>query len=287
MITKLFLETYPLLRKLHITYDKYYHDNYGNVKGSIYNLPKPALNMFCRVCNSMQTFNMENEFRHFSVDKITNHDPLEKVFEMRYICASCKKYRYIFYVEFGIDKKPSHKAEKFGGWIRKIGQLPPWEIDIDKNLEKVLGSDSDLYKKGLVNESQSYGIGAYSYFRRITENIIDELLESILPIIDPEDREKYREALEKVKETRATVKKIELIQDLLPVSLQPNGYNPLKSLHSALSDGLHNKMDDECLESADTIKTVLIYLLEEIRSRNEKASKFTEKMKKLLGEKTK
>ena len=113
------------------------------------------------------------------------------------------------------------------------------------------------------------------------------LLETVKRInrIDEGDRKEYAEALEKVKKAKVTEDKIELVQDLLPASLKPDGINPLKSLHSALSDGLHNKTDDECLELADSIKTILTFLLEEIRSRNEKSKTFTEKMKKLLGQK--
>lgn len=284
MITKQFIETYPLLRKYPVMFDKVFHGMYGVSRGTIGNLSKPPINLLCKNCSNIQTFNMENDYEHFSVDSLRD-SPVGKIFEMRYLCASCKNYRYIFYIEFGIDKQPNKDSQTFSGWIRKIGQFPPWEIDIDRNLEKALGKDTELYKKGLVSESQSYGIGSYAYFRRTTENIIDELLDSIITLIEDEEKEKYKEALGKVKKTRVTEEKIELVQDLLPTSLQPNGINPLKSLHSALSDGIHNKTDDECLELADTIKTILVYLLEQIRSRNEKTKQFTEKMKILLDKK--
>jgi len=281
MITKHFLETYPLLKKQQVVFDKLFHSVYAR-RGTIRELPRPPINLFCRTCGNIQTFNMENNYEHFSVDLPVSDSPVGKIFEMRYLCASCYDYRYIFYVEFGTDKTPDKDSQTFSGWLRKIGQFPPWEIDIDKNLEKALGDYAELYKKGLVCESQSYGIGAYAYFRRITENIIEELLTSISALIDEEEKEKYQQALKRVKKTRVTEEKIELVQDLLPTSLQPSGINPLKSLHSALSDGMHNRTDEECLELADTIKTIMVYLLEEIRSRGDKAKLFTDKMKKLL-----
>jgi hypothetical protein len=289
MITKQFLETYPLLRKLPVTFERVYHTQYGGIKGTyINNLPKPAINLYCKICNSLQTFNMENDFEHFSLKSglsFEKYTPLGKILEARYLCASCNQHRYTFYIEFGTDKTPKKDAETFSGWIRKIGQSPPSEINIDKNLEKELGKEASLYKKGLVCESQSYGIGAYAYFRRITETTIDELLDSITNLIDEQDKEEYEKALEKVKKTRVTEEKIELVQDLLPSSLKPDGYNPLKALHAALSDGIHNKTDEECLELADTIRTVLVYLLEEIRNHKERSKRFSERMKKLLKEK--
>lgn len=284
MITKQFLETYPLLRKYTVTFDKVVHFAGGN-RGTIANLPRPPINLYCQNCEGMQTFNMENSYENYSVDSPFRHSPVGKIFELRYKCASCNDFRYFFFIELGIDRAPDKDSQTFTGWVRKIGQSPPWEIDINKSLEKALGKDSTLYKKGLVCESQSYGIGSYAYFRRITENIIDELLRSISGLIDQDDQEKYQSAIEKVKKTRVTEEKIELVQDLLPTSLQPNGINPLKSLHSALSDGIHNKTDEECLELADSIKTILTYLLEEIRTRGDKAKIFTDKMKKLLGQK--
>lgn len=284
MITKQFLETYPLLRKYTVTFNKVFVYA-GGSRGTISNLPQSPINMYCRNCQSMQTFNMENGYENFSVDSPFRHSPVGKIFELRYKCASCGEFRYFFYVEFGIDKIPDKDSQTFSGWIRKIGQCPPWEIDINKSLEKALGKDSELYKKGLICESQSYGIGSYAYFRRITENMVDELLNSISTLIDPNDLKQYQEALEKVKKTRVTEEKIELVQDLLPSSIQPDGINPLKTLHSALSDGLHNKTDEECLALADNIKTTLTYLIDVIRTKNEQANNFTDKMKKLLDKK--
>jgi len=43
-----------------------------------------------------------------------------------------------------------------------------------------------------------------------------------------------------------------------------NGHNPLTLLHSALSDGIHAKTDEECLELATSIRLVLIELADRI-----------------------
>ena len=67
-------------------------------------------------------------------------------------------------------------------WIIKVGQEPAWSIDIEPYLEKIFGKYVNDYKKGLINESQGYGIGAFAYYRRIVEVIIDELLNDILSL---------------------------------------------------------------------------------------------------------
>ncbi len=282
MITKQFFETFPLYRKLEFLIP--YHQTHLDA------LPRPAINMSCEQCKSIQTFNMINDYwelRAGSQMAAQRVEIWEIPLRCYYVCSACESYSYTFYVQFIQTDKLEKDTTYYKGFVRKVGQVPEWSIEIDRNLERALGKDADIYKKGLVSESQSYGIGSYAYFRRITENIIDELLDSITTLLDEKDKEGFRQALSKVKTTRVTEEKIELVQDLLPASLQPSGINPLKSLHSALSDGIHNKTDEECLELADAIKTILIYLLEEVRNRNDKAKMFTDKMKKLLSNKGK
>jgi hypothetical protein len=89
-------------------------------------------------------------------------------------------------------------------------------IDIRKvvpvySLEKTLGKHSKTFRKGLICESQGYGVGAFAYYRRITEEIIDELLASIADLIEVDNKEQYLEALEKTKQTRVTQEKIDLL----------------------------------------------------------------------------
>lgn len=144
----------------------------------------------------------------------------------------------------------------------------------------------DNFKKGLVCESQGYGIGAFAYYRRITEDIIDELLDSISDLIEPEHKKEYDDALAKAKTTRATQDKIDLVKDLLPATLKPDGWNPLGVLHSELSEGLHAASDESCLENAHHVKAILIYLIEAILRSKESAKAFTSSMKSLLDKKS-
>lgn len=167
----------------------------------------------------------------------------------------------------------------------KVGQEPPWEISINKDLEKILSNYVDYYKKGLVCESQGYGIGASAYYRRITEEIIDQLLNSILDLMEEKEKKKYKDVLDQTKKTKVTEEKIKLVKDLLPASLRPGSMNPLSVLHSALSEGLHDKNDEECLEIAAEIRTSLVYLIDRIIQSKQASTLFTESMKKILEKK--
>jgi len=284
MPNKEFLEKYPLYRefKIKCEEDYYYCDEL------LRELPKPAINMFCKACNSDQTFNMTNDYYELE-EKGRDAYAAGTVIRAHYQCSSCRNKGKYFFIRF-LNKAFERQEEgekKISSclYAKKVGQEPPWSIETDEALEKLLGEHTDYYKKGLVCESQSYGIGAYAYFRRITEDIIDSLLYSIADLIEPNEKEKYKEALEKTKETKRTEDKINLIKDLLPLSLKPSGMNPLKTLHSALSVGIHSKTDEECMEQAEIIKNVLVFLVNHVLKTKEDKKKFTDNMKKLLGDK--
>lgn len=236
-------------------------------------LDKPAINMICRDCDSVQTFNMTNEYyKPWGYSNV----PLEdKKIRMTYQCQSCRSFTR----EFNVYVSPELD------YIYKYGQYPEWEIKMDKSLEKTLGQHAKTFRKGLVCESQGYGIGAFAYYRRITEEIIDELLESITDLIDEENKTEYLNALEETKKTRVTQDKINLVKDLIPSILKPNGMNPLGILHSELSKGLHAEPDNVCLENANHIKNILTFLINQIIISKESAQDFTASMKSLLSKK--
>jgi len=264
MPNKEFLEEYSLFRKLNT-----------EIPTTLNNLPHVPVNMDCRDCGSVQTFNMTNEYHeHYRVSNISSKD---KKVRLLYECQSCRKFtrQFQIYISKELD------------FIYKFGQYPEWEIKMDKNLEKTLGKHAKTFRKGLVCESQGYGIGAYSYYRRITEEIIDELLDSIGDLIEEEHKEEYKEALKKTKKTRVTQEKIDLVKDLLPTILKPGGMNPLGVLHSELSEGLHAESDQACLENANHIKGILIFLINQIIQSKEAAKGFTSSMKSLLEKKSK
>lgn len=249
-------------------------------------LPKPAIHMFCEECGSDQTFNMRNEY--YELD--ASNTLVDGVFRAEYLCSACEHSLRIFLINFwkevriGQDENGEEIKEE---WLcaMKVGQWPAWEINPDRELSELIGEYKEYYKRGLVCESQSYGIGAYAYYRRIAGEIIDELLESISSLLTNEEKAKYDKALELVRSTRQTEEKIKLVQDLLPPSLKPEGYNPLKTLYGALSEGIHGKSDEDCMKQAEIIRTALVYLVNQISRAEKDKKEFTESMKKLLEKK--
>jgi len=275
MANKKFLEEYSLYKKFKSDL-KYLH----NVKSGIAqkNIPKPAIHMYCAVCQSDQTFNMVNEYYE---DTFSSQNDIinGQVKKLDYICSACERGLRIFLIHFSTEKIDDKQTQIV---FEKVGQIPAWSIDMDKQLERELGEHSELYRRGLICESQGYGIGAFAYYRRITETMIDHLLDSITDLLEGEEKEKYEAALIETKKTTITQEKIDLVKDLLPVSLRPDGMNPLSTLHSALSEGLHAEEDENCLDYAEEIRRVLIYLVNQVERSKTSSKLFTESMRKIL-----
>ncbi|MFC2152683.1 hypothetical protein ACFLSE_09155 [Bacteroidota bacterium] len=267
MITKEFLEEYSLFHQL--KYEESFSYN-------INTWDKTPINMKCHICNSIQTFKMVNEYGHDGYDN-WNDNGKNRVLDIRYQCTSCNSFERRFFIH----------VNKTLDTIYKVGQYPEWEIKMDKNLEKTLNQHAKTFRKGLVCESQGYGIGAFAYYRRITETVIDELLDSITDLIEVENKDNYIKALELTKKTRVTQEKIDLIKDLLPSILKPNGVNPLGVLHSELSEGIHAESDKDCLENAGHIKDILVFLINQIIQSKVASKQFTNSMKTILDKKAK
>lgn len=262
MPDKAFLEQYPLYRRLQ---KKFY--------GTLDNLDRVSISMPCQVCSSKQTFLMQNAY--YEGYKVANVTIEGTTCHLRYVCMGCQTFTHHFYVRFGPNAT----------WVMKVGQMPPWDIAPDPDLAAALGDNASLYSKGLVCESQSYGVGAFAYYRRIVEIQIDQLLADVESLIPESERPAYKSALAKTKETKVAQEKIALVKDLLPPILRPEGMNPLAVLHDALSDGLHGRSDEECLALAAEIREILVFLVGQIAATTAAAKGFTGAMRRLLEKK--
>lgn len=280
MPNKIFLETFPLYKTFKT--DIEFFPQYEHTYLEWIKVPKPAIHMSCKQCGSDQTFNMVGEY--WGEESRNAHDKVyNEINEIRYLCSACKKGLRIFLVRFSYTIP--NKDKKSVATLEKVGQYPAWSIEIDKELEKILGSKAELLKKGLINESQSYGIGAFGYYRRIVEEVIDELLDMVEALVEPSEKKAYKVALEKTKKTRIAQEKIDLVKDMLPQSLKPDNINPLGVIHSALSEGLHSLSDEECIKQAEIIRGSLTFLVNQVIKTKNESKSFTDGMRKLLRKK--
>jgi hypothetical protein len=230
----------------------------------------PTFSAYCGQCKAQRSFGSGG--RSWGGESVNDVSIKGKTLAAICVCIHCHQFWRGYVLRFHED----------GTRVMKAGQYPPWDLSIDRRLAKILGENEATFKKGYVCEAQGFGMGAYAYYRRIVETIIDELLASIGSLIEGADNEMYKQALERVKTTRQTDEKIRLVKDLLPASLKPDGHNPLGVLHHALSEGIHELSEDECLNQAGRIRAVLVFLVDQVQHAKDAKSEFTEAMRKLL-----
>jgi hypothetical protein len=178
---------------------------------------------------------------------------------LMYTCRNCRKERKVYAIHSVCDSQPKK-------WIvTKYGEIPAFGPPIPSRTYNLIGGERDLFLLGRKNENLGMGIGAFVYYRRVIESqktrIFDELIR-VISKISPDDV--VIKELESAKNETQFIKAVESIKHALPLSLYINGYNPLTLLHSALSEGVHNHTDSECLELASDVRTVLFEFAERL-----------------------
>lgn len=123
-----------------------------------YQLYPEMLLMDCSICKAKRPFHKPNYRQKIpwlnmtpaspdkfisSVNSDVEQPSLKSgVYTVEYTCTGCEKENFWCWLEVNAEQK----------WIRKIGQVPPWSKNSDKNLEKLIVSHQDCYKKGLICE---------------------------------------------------------------------------------------------------------------------------------------
>jgi len=86
--------------------------------------------------------------------------------------------------------------------------------------------------------------------------------------------------------TRQFSKAIDQVKSAIPQVLLIDGqHNPLTLLHTALSEGLHDHSDEECLEIAQDIRLVLTELAERASTALREEAELEKSVARLLGRK--
>ena len=213
-------------------------------------------------------------------------DPASESFDVRvnssehrfssYTCSNCNKtvkhFSYIYTLK-----------EKQKATVLKLGEWPLFGPPIPSRLVSLIGPDRDYFLKGYRAENQNLGIGAYAYYRRVVENQKDRIFDEIIRAAERTNLKK--DIIDNLKDAKAQPhfsQAVEALKGAFPDILLLNGHNPLALLHSALSEGLHNGTDEECLELASTIRLLLTELADRLGQVLKEQSKLELAVSKLL-----
>lgn len=198
--------------------------------------------------------------------------------EKEYLCRNCKEGRVTYHFYWGSSKAGEGKILFF-----KIGQWPALEERIPKELKKSLDRGGlSLYHKALVCRNQNLGMGSLTYLRRVVEDKLNFILDMIA--VEASGVGFAQEDVSKVEEVKARglfKEKIDLAVTILPPSLRPGGHNPIDALHDLVSDGIHRRSEEECVEVFDRVRFVFEYLFREIDARRRNAAEYAGAVAKL------
>jgi hypothetical protein len=220
------------------------------------------LRLYCEFedCQNYTFFEFFSETQYLVALRGTN----EKKIALR--CCNCKQSTYTFFLE--ITSYAGSNADNNTNFeIQKIGQTPRHGKRIPSKASKIIGKERDLFFKGSISESQGLGIGAFSYYRRVLDSQKDKIFDEVIKVLKlTTGNEALTKELTEAKAETQFTKAVDKIETNLPDGLLIGGYNPLKLLYSALSEGLHSHTDKECLELAQDIKVVLFEFSERLDS---------------------
>jgi len=197
-----------------------------------------------------------------------------------YVCRNCQKTSKVYAI--GVLRGTGD-----AGYAYKFGENPPFGPHTPARVMTLIGEDRDLYLQGRRSENQGLGIGAFAYYRRVVENQKGRIIREIGRVAK---RLGAKDSVLNAFEAAATETQfstaIERIKDAIPQALLINGRNPLSLLHTALSEGLHEKEDAVCLDLAHSIRLVLTDLAERMSQVLKDQSELDQAVTKLLNRKS-
>lgn len=229
---------------------------FGSEQLTCLNLPDIQLHCPSGSCNGLRFFRQSIDYGLGVPVKIGYAE--NRI--VTYRCSNCGKFEKTFAIATYAESKA-----KIGGSAIKIGEQPPYGPPTPAKLIKLTGPDRDAFLKGRRCENLGLGIGAFVYYRRVVENQKTRLLQQVKKVA-----EKINAPKESIDVLNAAIaesqfsKAMDIAKVGIPESLLIGGHNPMKLLHSALSEGLHAQSDDECLAIAKSVRVVLGELSERI-----------------------
>lgn len=221
---------------------------------------QPALRLWCDhpTCNALMWFDpIADDGERPTV--LAKAEALNEQL-LVYLCRHCRER--LKYISVLIHRRDT--ASKVAT-VTKFGEFPPFGPPLPTRLVTMAGRRQEFLYKGRRCENQGLGVAAFAYYRRIVEELKNDILEELIKAAQVLRADAAVVAsLEKAKHETQFVRAIETIKPGVPESLLIHGQNPLLLLHGALSEGLHSLSDERCLELATAVRTVLTEMTERL-----------------------
>jgi hypothetical protein len=236
----------------------------------------PEIRMHCPVCDAVMLFECTGRPSSYW------EKGAWRQLWATYTCKHCENFNTAFALLMRAE------SPIVPDWlVQKVGQHPPHGPRVPARVIKLIEPEREQFLKGRRAESQGFGIGAFGYYRRVVESQRDRLLDAIITAAErtnvPADKV---EGLRKARAETRFKESMKLAEEALPDSLFINGHNPLKILHGALSEGLHELSDEDCLNRAEAVREVLTALAERLSEVTKEQASLTAALEKLRAPRT-
>lgn len=216
--------------------------------------PLPDARMHCANCDGDRNFVGYGVLTHDA--DVPERVPSD-VF-VRYACRDCRRTWKTYALSFLYPDVQHQPADGAIGLLYKVGEKPVARPPVPAKLLKLVGSEREYFFKGRSAERQGMGIAAFAYYRRVIDErrvqIFDEIIKACRTL---QASDALIAELEVAKSATQFTDAIRAVHKALPSALFIDGHNPLTLLYSALSDGLHNRSDETCLQLAGSIRLVM------------------------------
>jgi hypothetical protein len=224
----------------------------GAATRSLY-IASPRIQLYCEVDDGVRWFDCTTEkvwCRKMKAEFI------------HYVCRDCGNWQKTYAVVIVQDANDDKSVT-----ATKLGELPPFGSHLARRLQEMLSKDDlELYRKGLRSERAGHGVGAAAYFRRVVENqwrvLVKRLRDAAEKLGTPASQlGVFDDALKQTQFSAA----VEMLKHAIPPKLLIlDGQNPLTLLYNPLSIQIHELSDEQCLQQAADIRTVLNELFDNI-----------------------
>jgi hypothetical protein len=230
----------------------------------------PLLHLYCASCKNKQYWRSSLDISNgmallYRFSGIYEH--------ITYVCRNCEaaSVKYFLFV----------KASTLGGELMKVGQWPPQSREPDPVVTATWSKDDlGLFREAMTLRNSSMGIGALAYLRRVIENRMNDVLDLIdgtITRLAPKSEQELHAQLAMIKNSRRFADKLDFARDHLPKELTPRGApNPVGFLYELVSEGLHAKSDEECIDIFDSCRTAFEYVVKKLSEAERKDNEYVQ-----------
>lgn len=174
-------------------------------------------------------------------------------------CRNCQRSEVHYFLHFNVNE--------IRGEITKVGQWPPLGREPDPVVCSEWGrADVLLYRDAMTFRNANKGIAALPYLRRIIEKHIHDILDLLGDANQRKPIPGFDQAkLASVRNSHRFSEKLDFAREYLPTDLTPSGSpNPIGTLYELISDGLHERTEEECVDVFDRCRTAFEYIVKKL-----------------------